>query len=280
MSAPEKLSDFTEIALSVRNMDVRVFESDVVTGPAFVLVHGIGVSSRYFGPLAAELSQHGRVLVLDLPGFGRTDDPDHAPRIEGFGLVVNEVIRQLQVARPVLVGHSMGTQVAVEALCLAPGLSCAALLAAPVVNDRERNSALVLWRFVQSAVKEPPSSAWASVRGYLHSGPKWLIRNFRPMVIYRIEDRIRGTSVPVTVVGGLGDRIAPPRWCHRLATARDGVDVVIVEGAAHQMIHTNAPEVAHIAMDLADRGTTEVEANYQPAKGEAPSVASKEGPQP
>ncbi len=251
MPHSEELSDFTEIALSVRGMDVRVYESDVITGPAFVLVHGFGVSSRYFGPLARELSQYGRVLVIDLPGFGKTSDPDHAPRIGGFAHVVNAIIRKLEVVDPVLVGHSMGTQVVVDALVHAPGLSCGALLAAPVVNDQERNGALLLWRFIQSAVKEPPVSAWDSIRGFLHSGPRWLLRNFQPMVDYRIEDRIREISAPVAVVGGRGDRIAPPQWCRRLATRHADSKVVIVEDAAHQMIHTNAAEVARIAVDLA-----------------------------
>ena len=224
MRSPEELADFDQIRLYIHGMDVRVFESDVITGPAFVLIHGFGVSSRYFGPLAKELSHQGRVLVLDLPGFGKTTDPDHALRITGFADVVNEIIRELAVVTPVLIGHSMGTQVAVEALIRAPELSHGAVLAAPVVNDRERRAGLVLWRFVQSAVKETPASAWASIRGFLQSGPRWLIRHFSPMLNYRIEDRIPELKVPLTVVGGTRDRIAPPDWCHRLASTRDGID--------------------------------------------------------
>lgn len=247
----EELVEFAEIRLRVRAMDVRVFQSSAVTGPAFLLVHGFGVSSRYFGPLARELSRHGRVLVLDLPGFGSTDDPDHAPRIAGFAHVVNQVIRELSVHDPVLIGHSMGTQVALEALLRAPELSRGAVLAAPVINDRERGAATVLWRFVQSAVKEPPSSAWDSVRGFARSGPRWLLRAFTPMLRYPIEERLKSTHGPVTLVGGLEDRIAPPQWCHRLAEAREGVGVVIVDGAAHEMIHTHAAEVARVAVALA-----------------------------
>lgn len=254
MHASEELSQFDEIALHVRGMDVRVFESDVVTGPAFVLIHGFGMSSRYFGPLARDLSRYGRVLVLDLPGFGKTHDPAHALRIRGFAHVVNEVIRRLEVEDPVLLGHSMGTQVVVEALARAPGLSCGALLAAPVVNDRERRAAVLLWRFAESAVKEPPASAWASIRGFLRSGPRWLIRDFGPMLRYRVEDTIREVSAPVAVVGGVDDRIAPPDWCRRLAARCEDSRVVIIEGAAHQMIHTNAPEVARVAVELARSG--------------------------
>ncbi|MEO7586461.1 MAG: alpha/beta hydrolase [Arachnia sp.] len=251
MSSSEALSEFTQISLCVRGMDVRVYESRVVDGPAFVLVHGFGVSSRYFGPLAAELSKYGRVLVLDLPGFGDTHDPDKSPRITGFAQVVNATIRRLEVEDAIIIGHSMGTQVAVEALERAPGLARAALLAAPVVNDRERKGWLLLWRFVQSAVKEPPSSAWDSVVGFSRTTPGWLWHNFFPMLRYRIEDHLRHTEAPIVIVGGSEDRIAPPDWCHRLATVRDGVDVVIVDGEAHEMIHTAPVAVTHAAMALA-----------------------------
>ena len=270
VSRPEPLSEFTEIALRVKGMDVRVFESDVVTGPAFVLVHGFGVSSRYFGPLAAELSRFGRVLVLDLPGFGDTRDPDHAPRITGFADVVNATIRQLDVVDPVLVGHSMGTQVVMEALVRAPGLARAAVLAAPVVNDRERRATVLMRRFIQTAVKEPPASARDSIRGFLHSGPRWLLRHFGPMLRYRIEESVATTDVPLTVVGGTGDRIAPPDWCHRLATAREGISVVIVDGAAHQMIHTNAPEVARVALELSGKRSTHTRPDSRPSPGLPP----------
>ncbi len=242
----EELDHFDQVRLCVRHMDVRVFESTVTTGPAFVLIHGFGVSSRYFGPLAKELSQYGR----DLPGFGKTKDPDHALRIDEFAHVVNETIRHMKVTDSILIGHSMGTQIAVEALIRAPGLSRGALLAAPVVNDQERRGRLLLWRFMQSAVRESASSASASVVGFLHSGPRWLIHDFGPMLRYRIEDRIPEIEVPLTIVGGRGDRIAPPDWCHRLASTHDNIDVVIVEGAAHEMIHTNAKEVARIALEL------------------------------
>jgi pimeloyl-ACP methyl ester carboxylesterase len=44
-------------------------------GRPFVLVHGIGVSSRYFHPVAAQLAQRGHVYLVDLPGYGSVPDP-------------------------------------------------------------------------------------------------------------------------------------------------------------------------------------------------------------
>jgi pimeloyl-ACP methyl ester carboxylesterase len=43
--------------------------------PAIVLVHGLGVSSRYMAALARELAPFYRVHAVDLPGFGRSEKP-------------------------------------------------------------------------------------------------------------------------------------------------------------------------------------------------------------
>src|SRR4051794_41430506 len=42
-------------------------------GPTFVLVHGLGGSHQNWDLLAPLLTPHGRVLALDLPGFGRSE---------------------------------------------------------------------------------------------------------------------------------------------------------------------------------------------------------------
>ena len=52
-----------DVALAVRRF---VWESAPADGPDFVLVHGIGVSSRSFGPTAAELAASGAVSLLVL----------------------------------------------------------------------------------------------------------------------------------------------------------------------------------------------------------------------
>lgn len=53
-------------------------------GADFVLVHGIGVSARSYGPTAAELAQQGDVYLIDLPGYGRSPRPDIDMHIEDF----------------------------------------------------------------------------------------------------------------------------------------------------------------------------------------------------
>ena len=43
-----------------------------------VLVHGIGVASRFMVPIVELLAPYHRVYAPDLPGFGKSEKPAHA----------------------------------------------------------------------------------------------------------------------------------------------------------------------------------------------------------
>ncbi|HRQ00975.1 MAG TPA: alpha/beta fold hydrolase, partial [Terrimesophilobacter sp.] len=106
--------------------DVRSFEHDgtimiytvsgAATGASFVLVHGIGMGRRVFTELAEKLAPQGRVYAIDLPGFGDSPEPASALSMSASGDFLAEFIRSIPNTKPTLVGHSMGTQVVVEAV--------------------------------------------------------------------------------------------------------------------------------------------------------------------
>ena len=74
----------------------------------FVLVHGIGVSSRYFERLVPALAEEGRVVAVDLPGFGKAKPirPKLGLSIEEFADSVARAMDRLGVAG---CGRSSGT---------------------------------------------------------------------------------------------------------------------------------------------------------------------------
>jgi pimeloyl-ACP methyl ester carboxylesterase len=49
--------------------------------PVIVLVHGLVISSSYMVPLLEHLSSCGRVFAVDLPGYGQSWKPLHAPSV-------------------------------------------------------------------------------------------------------------------------------------------------------------------------------------------------------
>ena len=79
-----------------------------------VLVHGIGMSHRYFARLQALFARSRDVYALDLPGFGRFGRPRGPLPPERMAALIGDVLAKMGVLRAVLVGHSMGAQWVVE----------------------------------------------------------------------------------------------------------------------------------------------------------------------
>ena len=93
----------------------RLHYLDVGTGDrVFILIHGMGGRWQNWLENIPGLAEHGRVLVLDLPGFGHSQPPEGRVTIEGFADVAAELVRSLGIGRGVFVGHSLGGQVALR----------------------------------------------------------------------------------------------------------------------------------------------------------------------
>jgi pimeloyl-ACP methyl ester carboxylesterase len=103
-------------------------------GRDVVLLHGLGGTRASLFEAAAALSQHYRVHVPDLPGFGSSSKPARgAYNAAWFGEIMLGMMDALEVDRAHLVGNSMGGRVALEIAMTAPervhalGLLCPAV---------------------------------------------------------------------------------------------------------------------------------------------------------
>ncbi len=222
--------------------------------PVFVLVHGLGVSSDLFRAVTDRLRHLGRVVVFDLPGFGGVPHPRDPLSIPEFARGIDAALQELGVVRPVLVGHSMGAQVVVELARLNPAWRGRMVLVGPVLHVRQRTLPSAGAAFVRSAVHERPGSALVSVRGYLTAGLRWPLELLPSMLRYKIEDRIADLGGRLVIVHGEHDRLCPAAWAERLLN-RSGAEgsVVMVEGAAHQVVVDHADVVAVAAVAAAGR---------------------------
>jgi len=82
--------------------------------PALVFVHGAGLDHSLFGLQSRYFGYHGwNVLALDLPGHGGSAGPP-LPTIEGMAHWVLEVLKHLKIQKPSVIGHSMGSLIALE----------------------------------------------------------------------------------------------------------------------------------------------------------------------
>jgi pimeloyl-ACP methyl ester carboxylesterase len=77
-------------------------------GPTFVCAHGLGGSLLNWAVVAPGLAERGRVLALDLPGFGLTPLEGRSAGVSANWRLLNGFLRALDLPPIVLVGNSMG----------------------------------------------------------------------------------------------------------------------------------------------------------------------------
>lgn len=82
-------------------------------GPVFVCVHGLGGSLLNWAQVGPRLAERGRVLALDLSGFGMTPPAGRGSGVGSNRLLLDGFLRALRLPPVILVGNSMGGMIAV-----------------------------------------------------------------------------------------------------------------------------------------------------------------------
>lgn len=98
--------------------DIRVHYHDVGTGDALIMLHGSGPGASgwsNFKQNVGPFSQKFRVLLVDQPGWGKTDKPQMTGSRFGYiARTVKNFMDALGIERAHLVGNSMGGGVALK----------------------------------------------------------------------------------------------------------------------------------------------------------------------
>ncbi|WP_350348181.1 alpha/beta fold hydrolase [Agromyces sp. G08B096] len=225
---------------------VVITESGARTGPTYVLVHGLGMAHEYWAALADALEPTGRVLALDLPGFGDSPDPAAPLSMPESGSLLAELIEAEGLDRPVLVGHSTGAQVVAEAAAQRPDLVGPIVLIGATVNPRERTITRQSLRFLQDIAIGSPKVFAIGLHSYLEGGMGWYVRNLRPMIAHRMEDVLPRIQARTLVVRAERDRVVPRDWGREMTALAPHAAYVEVPGRGHETMVTAGPEVARL----------------------------------
>ena len=230
----------------IGDQDIVYEDTGVRGGRTYVLVHGIGMGHSVFRALAEELASDGRVIALDLPGFGESPEPPTPRSMADSGDLIVDVVDRLGLVDPVLVGHSMGTQVVVEAVARHPRVSDRVVLIAPTVNATERSVRQQAWRMLQDLVDENPRVIWVGAVHYIKTGPRWFFRKLRVMLDHRIEDVLPRLHADVLVLRGADDRVCPHDWCTQVAGLLPHGRMSEIPERGHEAMITNPHPVAEL----------------------------------
>jgi pimeloyl-ACP methyl ester carboxylesterase len=200
--------------------------------PSVVLVHGLGASSFYFLPLLRELSGRADVLAPDLPGFGHSAGPPDPLGIEGLADALAAFVEAQALERPLLVGNSLGCQIAVDLAVRRPGLVGGLALVGPTVDAAAPRFAPQLGRLLADVVREHPLAVLGVAADYVRAGPRRILTTARAALADPIAAKLPRVEAAAVVIRGSRDPLAPAGWCEHVARLLSAV-LVTIPSAAH-----------------------------------------------
>jgi pimeloyl-ACP methyl ester carboxylesterase len=256
---------------------VRLHYIERGTGMPVVFLHGSGTSADDYdvsGVLDLVAKNH-RVIAFDRPGFGHSERPRSTIwTVEAQARLLHKSLGQLDVSRPILVGHSWGTLVALE-MALDNPLDTAGLVllsgyyfpsaradvalapwpAVPVLGDimRYTVSPLVGWLMASAVYQRlfAPSAVTARFTARFPLGmtlrPSQIRASAADTALMMpgaasLLGRHGELKVPVVIMAGDGDKIFDiERQSQRLHSDIPQSDMRSIQGAGH-MIHHLVPE--------------------------------------
>ena len=280
-----------EGAFGVRYVTVHGYRRAYVkagTGPAILLVHGIGDSSDTWRPVLPRLAAHHTVIAPDLLGHGRSEKPRADYTVGGFANGMRDLLSVLGVDRATVIGHSLGGGVAAQfayqypercerlvlvgsggvgrtvspllRLAAVPGIEALMpLFGLPPARLASRVGALLLRAFDTPLGRDaeellavfdalPNTEARRAILRTLRSGVDW-----RGQVITMLDRAYLAVGVPTLVVWGRHDAIIPVGHGRLAHAAIPGSELEIFDEAGHFPHHTDPERFARTVAEFVAR---------------------------
>ena len=76
-----------------------------------VLLHGWGQNIEMMKPIGDRFRKSNRIIVVDLPGFGMSEEPTYVWNLYDYVECIKELLNDLKIKNPILVGHSFGGKI-------------------------------------------------------------------------------------------------------------------------------------------------------------------------
>ena len=238
------------------------------TLPVVLFIHGAQHDHSVWILQTRHLAHHGySVLAIDLPAHGRSAGPA-LDSVAALAAWVLRLLDALGVSRAVLVGHSLGSLIALEAAGQAPERAAALVLVGTAFPMRVSEALL-------EAARKDESAAFAMINQWSHArsvhrpgtpGPGFSVLNQNLRLMQRQRPgllhtdfqacnaydqglaRTQSVRCPVLFILGERDFMTPPKSAAALIEALPQARVVKIAGCGHAL-QTEAPDAVREALD-------------------------------
>ena len=247
--------EFAEVSMiDIRGTAVELAKAG--SGPPLLFLHGIdGIDGAT--SLLHALSASFTVYAPSLPGFGGSEQRNGYDRVDDLAYFMFDLMDQLELDKPVIVGSSIGAWLAAELLTKQPACASRLILLSPLgLRTADRREQYVgdifmiprkeLGERLQTGAPAPLQDVFNLPEGQLRRA----MRNDEALSLYgwspymcnpKLADRLHRITCPTLVAWGAQDGLVTPAYREAWAEAMPQADTETIAGAGHRL-HADAAD--------------------------------------
>ncbi len=216
-------------------------------GKDIVLLHGWGQNIAMMQPLGNELS-NCRITILDFPGFGESEEPKESWTVEDYSNLLHELLTELKIKNPILIGHSFGGRVAIYYASKYP-VEKLVLFGSPCIRHKRKSMKEKTLKFAKKVpgmrkISEIAKKYIGST-DYKNASP--IMRDTLVKVINQdLSDCARKIECPTLLIWGTLDEAAPIEDARELEKLLKDGALIELEGCTHYAYLEALPRVVSI----------------------------------
>ena len=237
--------------------------------PPLVFLHGIGGAARAWRGQIEAFSDRYRAMAWDMPGYGGSA-PLPAVSIATLAEALQDFLREVGAAKPILVGHSIGGMIVQQWLTKYPDIAAAIVLAqtSPAFGkadgdwqkefigarlgplDRGETMVSLAPTLVKELVGDNPDVRGVELaRDCMAAVPEPSYRaSMLALLGFDQRSALKNIAVPTLVLSGSRDKNAPAPMMAKMATYIPSATYVELEGVGH-LVNLERPAAFNAALD-------------------------------
>lgn len=234
----------------------RLFYRTIGRGSPVVLLHGHGVSGAIWQRVIPFLTRHYQVIVVDLPGYGRSQFTG-TWRLREIAPLLARWLQQLELPPVVLIGHSMGGAIAIHLTASAPEL-VDRLILVNAAGLPLRAQFLILAARSIGSLFQPGNGSYPPqvLRDHLLTPTRLLWQSAQEVAKSDFRAELSAISVPTLIIWGERDLLLPLTLGHELHTALPHATFVTMPQCGHRPMLAQPTVFSQIVLRFLQQGSS------------------------
>lgn len=235
--------------MKIKDININYEREGSSNNKTIVFLHGWGQNIEMMKPLAKAFYDSNDVVIIDLPGFGKSEEPKEALEIKDYADIVHELLDKLEIKKPSLVGHSFGGRVSIYYSSIYD-VEKVVLLSSPYKNDMNANS--LKNKILRNAKKVPVLKNFEELAKQILGSEDY--KNASPMmrkilvntVNTDLTENAKKIKAPTILIWGTGDSAVSYKTQKELETLIPDAALIEYPGLSHYAYLENLGQTINI----------------------------------